>query len=125
MGFLVNKNCPSKVVKEACTLDEKSKVTRKAYKKKYHKKCESYKGEYLMFIDIETDGILGELGGYDYIPNIKQLACIMFKTKDYFENDSISDFPSSLLYEYKDLHIHSEYIVNLSGIFDVTAFGQD
>ena len=115
MGFLVDKNCPGKVVKEACTLDEKSKVTRKAYKKKYHKKCESYKGEYLMFIDIETDGILGELGEYDYIPNIKQLACIMFKTKDYFEKDYISDF--SLWYEYKDLHIHSEYIVNFMQIY--------
>lgn len=117
MGFLVNKTCPNKVVKEACTLDEKWKVKKKAYKKNYHKKRDSYKREYLMFIDIETDGILGELDGFDYIPNIKQLACIMFKTKDYFENDFISDFPPSLLYEYKDLHIHSEYIVKFIQIY--------
>ena len=44
MGFLVDKNCPGKVVKEACTLDEKSKVTGKAYKKNIIKNVNLIKG---------------------------------------------------------------------------------
>ena len=115
MGFLVNKYHPRKVVKEACTLEDKRKVTQKSYKKYYHKKNDCYKGEYLMFLDIETDGILGELGTEEYIPNIKQLACILFKTKDYFISNSISEFP--LCYEFKNLKSHSGYIINFIQIY--------
>ena len=115
MGFLVKKYHPRQVIKEACTIKERNQIIKKTYKTYYHRQNGSYTGDYLLFLDIETDGILGELGTEDYIPNIKQLACIVFKTKDFFKLKSIVDFPLS--YEYKNLNSHKDYIIRFIELY--------
>ena len=114
MGFLVTKFYPRRVVKAACSVKEKSKILKKSYKKYFHRKYASYTGKYLMFLDIETDGILGDMGTSDFIPNIKQLACILYKTKDFFENPSVDKFTC---YECKNLNSHSGYIINFLKLY--------
>ena len=118
MGFLVTKYYPRRVIKAACTLKEKNKISKKSYKRYFHRKCGSYTGQYLMFLDIETDGILGELptsnAVCEYVPNMKQFACVLYKTKDFFENPTLT-FPT--FYEYKNLNTHSGYIINFLKLY--------
>lgn len=67
--------------------------------------------EYLMFLDIEPEDIIGCLPHRQmFIPNIREIAFIIIPTSDFLATPTTTDLLKINIYEYKQLNTHRTYI---------------